>query len=548
MINGPTTHAVTADDERYDVIVIGSGMGGLTCGSLLAQLRGLRVLVLERHWRLGGFTHWFRRPNVGRFDVGLHYVGQMDDANPLRALMDLVTAGGVSWRTLPSRFERYHFPDFAIAQPAGRDPWMDELTQRWPGEADAIARYFAAVDSAFDWFASRLVPWRSSSRTSRYGTPPDVERLVRATTNEVLDAIGLRGRELRAVITATWGNYGMPPARSAFLSHAMVVHHFLEGGWFPDGGAGGIATSARAIIEGAGGSCLAARDVETVIVERGQAVGVRVAHGPPGRRQRREYRAPIVISDAGARTTFTRLLGDDAPGRASALQELRSLPTGSSAVQLFLGLRRSPEALGVNGENNWMFASYDHDGHYERRNELLEGRVENAYLSFPSRREASAGHHTAEMVAPLDYAAVAAWRGRPWKRRGEAYDEIKESISDTLQDFAERYIPGFRALVHYAELGTPLTFEAFTGHSGGAIYGLPPVPLRYALSCLQVETPVPGLLLTGCDIASPGIVGALVGGVATVGHVLGPGGILRVMAAARGRASVAAGREPMVVG
>jgi phytoene dehydrogenase-like protein len=540
--------AMSDEQERYDAIVIGSGMGGLTCGSLLAQLRGLRVLVLERHWRLGGFTHWFRRPNVGRFDVGLHYVGQMGEANPLRSVMDLVTAGGVSWSTLPSHFERYHFPDFSISQPAGRDAWMAELVQRWPSESDGIARYFAAVDTAFDWFGSRFLPWRSVSRADRYGTPPDVERLVRSTTSEVLDAIGIRNRELRAVITAIWGNYGMPPGQSAFMSHAMIVHHFLDGGWFPEGGAGGIATSTRAVIEAAGGACLASREVETILLERGRAAGVRVAFGPPGRRQHRDYLAPLIISDAGARTTFTRLLPDGAPGRDSALEELRSLPMGSSAVQLFLGLRESPEKLGVHGENNWMFATYDHDGHYERRNELLEGRVENAYISFPSRREPAGGLHTAEMLAPLDHAAVVAWRDRPWKRRGEAYEELKESISDTLQEFAERYVPGFKSLVHYAELGSPLTFEAFTGHAGGAIYGLAPVPLRYDLSCLKVETAIPGLLLTGCDIASPGIVGALIGGVATTGHVLGPGGILRVMAAARGRASVGRSREGVLVG
>jgi phytoene dehydrogenase-like protein len=462
--------------------------------------------------------------------------------------MDLVTAGGVSWSTLPNRFERYHFPDFSIAQPTGRDAWMAELSSKWPSETDAIARYFAAVDAAFDWFGSRFLPWRSVSRADRYGTPPDMERLVRATTSEVLDTIGMRSRELRAVITAIWGNYGMPPATSAFLAHAMIVHHFLDGGWFPDGGAGGIATSTRAVIEAAGGACLASRDVETVLLERDRAVGVRVAFGPPGRRQSREYRASLIISDAGAKTTFTRLLPEGAPGRDQALQQLRSLPTGSSAVQLFLGLRESPEKLGVHGENNWMFATYDHDGHYERRNGLLEGRVENAYLSFPSRREPAAGFHTAEMLAPLDHAAVAKWRDRPWKRRGAAYEDIKKSISETLQGFAERYMPGFKGLVHYAELGSPLTFEAFTGHAGGAIYGLPPVPLRYELSCLRVETEIPGLLLTGCDIASPGIVGALIGGVATTGHVLGPGGILRVMAAARGRASVSRTNDRMLVG
>jgi phytoene dehydrogenase-like protein len=535
--------ATVEDDERYDVIVIGSGMGGLTCASLLAQLRGLRVLVLERHWRLGGFTHWFRRPNVGRFDVGLHYVGQMSEADPLRALMNLVTAGGVSWRPLPSPFERYHFPGLSIAQPAGRDAWMAVLAERWPAETDAIARHFAAVDRAFDWFGSRHLSGRSA-RSTRHESPAAEPPFIRATTSEALDAIGLRSPELRAVLTATWGNYGLPPAKSAFLAHAIIVRHFLDGGWFPEGGAGEIAVSTRAVVESAGGRCLASREVESVLVEHGRAIGVRVVHGPPGRRQRRDYRAPIVISDAGARTTFTRLLDDDTPGRAAAVQELRGLPTGSSAVQLFIGLRRSASELGMHGENRWLFASYDHDRHYERRNEILQGRVENAYLSFPSRKDPSAPHHTAEIVAPLDHAALAAWRGLPWKRRGPAYDDIKERISDALLDFAEGYLPGLRSLVHYAELGTPLTIEAFTGHPEGAIYGLPPVPLRYALSCLRVETPVCGLLMTGSDIASAGIVGAMIGGVATVGHVLGPGGIARVMAAARGGAV----RETVAVG
>ncbi|MEO7367013.1 MAG: NAD(P)/FAD-dependent oxidoreductase [Gemmatimonadaceae bacterium] len=538
------SEATVEDDERYDVIVIGSGMGGLTCASLLAQLRGLRVLVLERHWRLGGFTHWFRRPNVGRFDVGLHYVGQMSEADPLRALMDLVTAGAVSWRPLPSPFERYHFPGLSIGQPAGRDAWMNVLMDRWPTETDAIVRHFAAVDTAFEWFGSRLLPGRSSGPSTRRESSGTEPAFIRATTREALDSIGLRSPELRAVLTATWGNYGLPPAKSAFLAHALIVRHFLDGGWFPEGGAGGIATSTRAVVENAGGRCLAAREVETVLIEQGRAVGVRVVHGPPGRRQRRDYRAPIVISDAGARTTFTRLLGEDAPGRASAVQELRSLPTGSSAVQLFIGLRRSASVLGMHGENQWLFASYDHDRHYERRNEILQGTVENAYLSFPSRKDPSAPYHTAEILAPLDHAAVAAWRGLPWKRRGPAYDGIKERISDALLDFAEGYLPGLRSLVHYTELGTPLTMEAFTGHAEGAIYGLPPVPLRYALSCLRVETPVRGLLLTGSDIASAGIVGAMIGGVATVGHVLGLGGIARVMAAARGgqiRETVAVG-------
>ncbi len=94
------SHAAAA---RFDAIVIGSGMGALTVASLLAQLRGRRVLVLERHFKAGGFTHDFTR---GRFhwDVGLHYVGEMRPGQRMRAVFDLVTRRAVEWNPMPEPF------------------------------------------------------------------------------------------------------------------------------------------------------------------------------------------------------------------------------------------------------------------------------------------------------------------------------------------------------------------------------------------------------------------------------------------------------------
>ena len=525
------------EGERYDAIVIGSGVGGLACASLLAQLRGQRVLVLERHWRLGGFTHAFSRPNAGSWPVGLHYVGQMGDGDPVRAVMDLVTGYQLGWNAMPDPFERFHFPTFTAHQSSCAAEHLASLAERWPEEADGITRFFASVDEAYGYFANHVLRARSepSIRSRARGPHP----LTRLTTREALDLAGVRSPELRALLTAQWGNYGLPPGRSSFIAHAVVARHFRDGGWFPAPGSAGIATGARAMIESAGGACLTSHEVTQVLVNRDRAIGVRALRGRSPRVESSEFFAPLVISDVGAWATFTRLLPPDACGVAAALRELGRLDESSSAVQLFVGLENSPASLGARGENHWMFTDCDHDLTYDRRNALVDGTVATAYLSFPSLKEGSARHHTAEVVAPLDYAPLARWRDRSWRRRGPDYEEVKQRIADSLLAFADRHLPGLRALTAFVELATPLTVERFTGHREGAIYGLAPMPERFSMRCLDVATPIRGLLLTGSDVSAAGVVGALMGGVATTGHVLGSGGLARVLAAAAGRSRLA---------
>ena len=524
---------MTTERERFDAIVIGSGIGGLTCASLLAQLRGMRVLVLERHWRLGGFTHEFRRPGRGPWPVGVHYVGQMREGDELRAVMDLVTGGRVSWSAIASPLERFHFPGFTFEQPTGRQSYIEKLARNWPAEADAISRWFALIDEGYRHFARRVVAERSEAERGPGARQRPCAGIARLTTSEALDSAGICDLELRAVLSAQWGNYGLPPGASAFIGHAVVVRHFLEGGWFPREGATMIAEGARAVIEAAGGRCLVSTPVGAVIRRAGKAVGVRAARAPEG--EAPEWFAPLVISDAGALTTFGSLLPPDAPGAKGALEQIAQLRMRSSAVQLFLALDGSPARLGVAGGNHWMFTGIDHDRTYQRRNQLFDGVASTGYLSFPSLKVAGAPYHTAEIVAPLDAEVLERWRAGSWLRRGDEYERVKKVISDALVEFADSHVPGLSAMVTHAELATPLSVESLMGHAAGAIYGLPHEPPRYSMSCLRVATDVPGLLLTGSDVATSGICGAMMGGVATVGHVLGAGGIPRVMAVARRR-------------
>jgi all-trans-retinol 13,14-reductase len=310
----------------------------------------------------------------------------------------------------------------------------------------------------------------------------------------------------------------------------VIVSHYLNGAWYPAGGAGEIPKAASSVIREAGGDLLTGHEVTKIILEGGRAVGVEVQSKKGKDQPRIELRAPIVVSDAGAWNTFTRLVPPEAiPFRA----ELETLPEGLEGVELFLGLKRDPRELGFQGENYWIFSSFDHDQMCAGRDELLDGRAPMAYLSFPSLKDPRSQSHTAEIVAPFSFRTLEAFREEPWKRRGTDYESSKKRITEALLNLVEQHHPGFRELVAYAELATPLTFEFFTGAPSGTIYGYPATPEKFRKTWLRPKTPIRNLYLTGTDAAVLGVMGALMGGVATASTLLGPAGFLEIMRAAK---------------
>lgn len=110
----------------YDAIVIGSGIGGLTVASVLSQKKRLKVLVLERHYRAGGFTHEFSR-KLFHWDVGVHYVGQLAPGSMIRHLFDVVTASQVRWERMHEPFERFVYPDFTFSAYGCEERYLADL-------------------------------------------------------------------------------------------------------------------------------------------------------------------------------------------------------------------------------------------------------------------------------------------------------------------------------------------------------------------------------------------------------------------------------------
>lgn len=186
-----------------------------------------------------------------------------------------------------------------------------------------------------------------------------------------------------------------------------------------------------------------------------------------------------------------------------------------------------PGKLGFRGENYWIYDGYDHDRLYARRNALVDGKPCAAYLSFPSLKNPRARSHTAEIIAFLDAEPFVSWETKPWRRRGEDYEQLKARISEALIGFVESRFRGFRDLIDYQELGTPITTEYFTNHRNGNIYGLPMIAERFKAAWLGPYSPIPNLYLTGSDAAFFGIVGAMMSGVLTTAVAQGrPWGVM----------------------
>jgi all-trans-retinol 13,14-reductase len=491
-----------------DVIVIGSGMGGMTTATALSRF-GHKVLLLEQAETIGGLTHSFSRDDFS-WDVGLHYCGTFGRDQFAGRILDWLSGGTVEFRSVGTVYDVLHFPDeFEVSVGRPADAYKMELKDKFPGHAAEIDAYFEALLSAEETAhmigAERTMPelFRSAHF---WWNKRKIERWCGRTTSEVLGDL-VSDPKLAAVLTAQWPDFGGKPTEASFAIHATIMGHYLEGAAYPVGGASAIAKGLVPVIEAAGGSARAGTPVDEIVIEDGRAVGVRTRAGD-------EIRAPVIVSAIGAGETVKRLLPEDIRNQDWA-REISGFKPGICHFEVFLGFEGDITQHGATRANHWFHESWD-------TNNAIWSAAEGApipamFVSFASLKDAAhdpgpSMRYSGDIAVFADWSAVAAFANDDARKRSSEWTAFKADIESRMMAFFAEKFPALAPLVVYHELGTPLATAAFTGHEKGGFYGVETTPRRMLSDALSARTPVSGLYLSGQDVMSPGIAGALAGG------------------------------------
>jgi phytoene dehydrogenase-like protein len=261
----------TSEDREWDDIVVGSGVGGMTCAAMLARF-GHRVLVVEQHSIPGGFTHTFRRHDW-RWNVGVHAVGEMGPHSVAGRLMEALTDGALRWARMPSIYDRVFFPDLEIGMADSEEELACELSRAFPRER--VRTYLDATRRTLRALVPHQVGLIFPPRGASVATLM-LDALARRdwmrTTKDVLATLSNDERYKR-VLTSQWGYYGLPPSRSSWTIHASVARHFFYGCFYPVGGAQSIARSLLGYVAARGGWTRVSAPVSQIVGgERARAV------------------------------------------------------------------------------------------------------------------------------------------------------------------------------------------------------------------------------------------------------------------------------------
>lgn len=499
----------SAAEKKFDVIVIGSGIGGLTA-ALTVATRGRRVLLLEAGKQFGGYLNPFQR-RAYSFDPGLHYIGECGpDGSFTRILESLGLSDEVKFRELnPDGFDRLVFPGYEVHMPKGAERYHERLLADFPHERQGLVKFFDLLRRLHEALpaVNSIRGFRSALAASKH--MPFLLRYLRATFGEMLDSI-ISDPLLKSVLAAQGGDLGLPPGKASALVSLGLLDHYLQGAYFPIGGSKVLRDAFVKGIEKKGGTALRNSPVSRILLGSSGVSGVRLKNGD-------EYFAPMVISNADAVVTYRELIGT-ANLSSSLRKKTQNTRHSVASMCLFVGTDLDLTKTEMTDANIWNYPSVDIDEAYAP---LFQGQMppnDFFFLSSPSLKDpisgvkAPPGHHTLEFVTLVPYEPFARWAGTKTQKRGDDYKQMKQEHETRYLKAIEKYVPGLRDHVTTLDLGTPQTNVTYAAAPRGAIYGPEQTPdqmtpFRYGARCA-----IDGLYLCGSSVLGAGIVPCAVSG------------------------------------
>lgn len=409
--------------DYYDVVVIGSGLAGLTSANVLAR-NGRSVLLLEQHYKLGGMATWFKRPGGHIFDISLHGfpVGMIKSCR--RYWTQEIADAIVQLKGI-----RFDNPMFSLTTSFNRKDFTRLLVNDFQVEAEQVEAFF---DTA------RKMNFYDDQAT---------------TTRELFDRF-FPGREdvirlLMEPITYANGSTLEDPA----ITYGIVFSNFMSKGVYTfEGGTDLLIQLMEAEMKNNGVDVRIRCDVEKIVVEQGRVRGVEVN----GRR----IRCGSVVSNANLNATVFGMIGEEQFDR-SFVDQAREVRLNNSSTQVYMALK--PDERIDESTGDLLFSS---TAPLFRTDLLLSRDITSRTYSFYYPRTRPQGRPRCLIVSSTN-ANYEDWTNMS----KDEYEWNKQDLIETTLDALNKYVPNVREKIDHVEAATPVTFQHYTKHIDGASFG-----------------------------------------------------------------------------